>query len=603
MSHAWAKDAAERVAEALEQSLCLPESPRRELLVRATRTCTGALAGPAPDAGAVAVALRNAMMSALVLTSEDAAGQAIAASLGAAYNLALAPLRPARLEAAALPQLVDALHSFTRAEPRTVSVARALFALEDAAIALEDVLELSIDPLDQAEERIASLDEPDPEAPSPERPPRHDWRPEEGVVPDPAPVRLIEERRTLSRAGYHAAVVEQCLDAIATRARDRTNDPFSQREIAEQRILEATDAILASGGACVATVLSWWRRASDSPSAWCSWAAPFVLGSIEGADALLAVREGLESLAPGAFTHAAQAAEALAIVPHPDLPALAVDLAASAHPVARAVGVDMLARAGQLTVDQLRQQVFDANPPVMMAALEAIGRLPAADAAPLVPLLERWIHFPDPTVAWVVARALLRWQHGRPYEELRSNGPLVPILGGRAVELFALVGSRSDVEPLKKLVGKSARTPALFAALGRFGHPGVAPFLLHHLPDDDLGEHAAAALVTLFGAWVEPEAIQNASAWRSALLREKPDPELRYRKGEVWKPRSLAAECASGELSRAEMEPAIDELLLRGRIEWAADLGQWTSGLRPALASLPAATAVCDRSWPASGWA
>ncbi|MEP7120073.1 MAG: hypothetical protein ABJE95_04145 [Byssovorax sp.] len=253
-------------------------------------------------------------------------------------------------------------------------------------------------------------------------------------------------------------------------------------------------------------------------------------------------------------------------------------------------------------MDQLRQHIFDANLPVTIAALRAIGRLPSADGARLMPLLERWMYFPDPTVAWLAARALIRWGDTRPYDDLRNGGRLASILGGRAVELFVLAGSTLDLVPLQALVARAARTPAILAALGRFGHPGVAPFLLHHLADEDLGEHAADALIRLFGPCVDPDTILSAVAWRSAIVALELDPGARCRRGMVWTPAGVVADCSSGELSRAQIEPRLDELAARARIVVPVDLGFWTPETRPMFAALSAAASACDGAWPASGW-
>lgn len=604
MTSPWLDQLKADIATALKSALRLQDSPRRGLLVRALRGCTEAAERPSPDPAALAETLRSAMSPAMVLATDDPEALEIAAALGAAFNKVLAPLRPRRLESAAPPLLKDCLTSVTRDAPRTVSIARDLFTPppepdEEEALGDLDLEEIfDSGELDSPEDIIA----PQEDAPPAERPPHEDWRPLEGAAPEPPPVSLLEERKTLDVAGFHAATIDQCLETIGALARDRVHDPFSNRLVAEQRILAATDAILAVGGGCVATVVAWWARAIESPSPWCSWAAPFALGCIEGADALLAVRHGLEQLAPGAVAHAEQAAEALAITPHAARLTLGIDLVGSPHPVARAVGVDILARAGRLTVDELRPHIFDANLPVMISALRAIGRLPAADGARLVPLLERWMHFPDPAVAWLAAKALICWGDTRPYDDLRNRGRLASILGGRAVELFVLAGSDLDLAPLQALVSRAARTPAILSALGRFGHPGAAPFLLHYLADEDLGEHAADALISLFGPRVEPDALLSAVAWRAAIVALKLDPGARCRRGVAWTPSGVVADCSSGELSRAQIEPRLDELAARVRIDVPVDLGLWTPETRPMFLGLSAAARACDGAWPASGW-
>ena len=141
------------------------------------------------------------------------------------------------------------------------------------------------------------------------------------------PTRVTHRRQVVELPVYrlphlrHAlpyAIVDQCLDAIAAFARDRSAEPLSVRADAERRILARTDAILATGGDCIAMMLDRWARSLESPHAWGTWAAVFVLGSIEGSDALAAVKTGLLRLGPDALDHATQAAEALAVSRHPD---------------------------------------------------------------------------------------------------------------------------------------------------------------------------------------------------------------------------------------------------------------------------------------------
>jgi hypothetical protein len=76
----------------------------------------------------------------------------------------------------------------------------------------------------------------------------------------------------------------------------------------------------------------------------------------------------------------------------------------------------------------------------------------------------------------------------------------------------------------------------MLSALARFGHLGVAPFLSHHLADDELADAAAEALASLFGARVAPSVSSSAPARRRALSALAPDAGILYRGREAWRP-------------------------------------------------------------------
>jgi hypothetical protein len=601
MSEAF-KDVAEKeLTLALRAVRQLAAGPRNRLIEQSLRAALDVATRHPFDPAVLVEAIRNATRPAMVLAAEDPGALAIASALGEALNASLIPLASARLEERPPPRRAEPLAAVTRDLPMCAAIVRAPFSAATEAEHIE-----TLDGADALESAVPEADSgdapPSDEAPRMEREPREDWRPAEAITIEPPVVRLIAPRPTVTVAAFYASIVDQCLDAIAAFARDRSAEPLSFRTDAERRILARTDAILATGGDCIAMILDRWARSLESPHAWGTWAAVFVLGSIEGSDALAAVKAGLLRLGPDAFDHATQAAEALAVSRHPDRAALALDLLTSPHPIARAVGLDLASRGGSLTVDDLRRHLFDGNPAVMIAALVAASRLKAAEAAPLMGLIERWIHFPQADVAWLATRALLRWGNRSPYDEARSGGALVSMLRARALEIFVLAGSKSDLASIERLAGRAARTPTLLSALARFGHPGVGPFLLHHLADDDLGEAAASALVTLFGALVEPDELGNQAAWRAAITRAKPDAGVRLRRGQPWSPMLVAAECTSGELSRRDIALRIDELETRLRVETPVDLALWTIEVQLSLAAFSAAAGRCGSSPSDHGW-
>ncbi|MFO0759554.1 MAG: hypothetical protein U0359_23885 [Byssovorax sp.] len=281
---------------------------------------------------------------------------------------------------------------------------------------------------------------------------------------------------------------------------------------------------------------------------------------------------------------------------------LARDLLRAAHPIARAVGVDVSARAGALPVEELRRHLFDANLPVMRAAIRAAGRLTDEAGAPLAKLLERWLAFPDPDVGWATSLTLLGWGNTAPCDDLRRGGRLAAILGPRAVDILVLRADRDDLPVIEQLVRRSAVSPGTLGALARFGHPGAWAFLGRQLANEDLAEAAEAALVLLFGPCVDPEQGASVAAWRDAIAGLALDPSVRYRGGAPWRPGLLAAACASGDRSRLEIEPDVEELRARRLLVEPIDLSAWTPIVRPRLDALRAAMAKEDTRWPANGW-
>ncbi len=562
--------------------------PGSAALLQALRAATDA------QGGALVASLRAAMAPAAVLATQDEDAIGVLDALGEAYNDALAAIEEPRLALAPPPRLVDALTTVARGEPRTVGLARKPFTPPPPEAPAPEAVVAPATEGDEAPDD-AGLEKTTRRA-------REDWRVTEGVRPDPPAVTLLEPRPSHDVAAWYATISAQALDRIAARARDRTHDLFSARIEAEEGILTATDAVLAAGDDPVASIVRWWRRAADSSLPWSTWAAVFALGSIEGADALLALRHGLLSLPPNAVAHGEQAAEALAVSRHPDRATLAAELVASPHPIARSVGVDLLARAGALNADGLRPHILDPNVPVAVAALRALARLRAEEGAKVARLLERWIHFPDRTVAWHAARTLLRWGNLTPCADVRGGGRLASILGPRALEVLILAGTREDQALVSTMAARAPRTPALLSALARFGHPGVWAFLIHQLDNEDLAEPAAGALATLFGACVDDEARRHGPAWKEAVRRLAPSPEVRYRRGEPWRPGVVATECSAGDLSRAEIEPRLDELGTRAHVEKAVDLAHWTFEARPGLGVFCAAATNQDAAWPRDGW-
>jgi hypothetical protein len=515
--------------------------------------------------------LRRALQSAALLAADGAISAELVAVLGEAYGEALpggtrllakigAPPAPTRLVALRVPS--------------ARWIARAPFSREDAEALVLDA---------------------EPEA-SPDPPPEREAEPA-GPIPalrsskggDPRPVRF-----------FYAGVASHCLDTIARCARQRVQQPLDGVAGTERTLLVACDALAAIGDDVVSLVLETWEGTLDSPSPWQSWAAAAALSSLAGVDALEAVAFGLAKLPFTEALHAAAVAEALAIFNHPELDLFARDLVDHRHPLLRAAGIETLSLRGALTADEVRRLLWDANVPVLLSAVRALGRLPDEEGASLLPILLRWMKFPDPRVAWSAARVLL--QHGRtePLDELRE-GRLRNLAPADALELLVLAGDASDLERMQRLITRIPVGQHELSAIARFGHVGAWTFLLHHLAEGELVDEATSALVTLFGPLTSPEQLDDAAAWKRAILSRGLDTNVRYRRGEPWSPRVVAAEIELGSLSREDVEARFNELQVRAGLAPVAELWRFSAESEPMRKGALAAARKLPA--PPGGWA
>jgi hypothetical protein len=420
--------------------------------------------------------------------------------------------------------------------------------------------------------------------------------------PERPPVVLKSASRPTSVDEFYALVVRDCLESIARFARDRVELAVSERARAEEKTLQSVDAIAAAGRGVVREILEWWRAELEFRGPYSSWAASFALGTFAEPDALCAVKDGLVELPLSAEAHATMAAEALAVAPSEHVPVLARDLLRSAHPISRAVGVEVLSLRQAISPDELAHHLSDVNVVVTAAAARAAGRLDREAAAPLIPRLKRWMHFPHQGVAWAASRALLRWGLLDPYLDIIQGGRLAAILGVKAGEILILAGNEGDAEQLGKILAKEPISPAHLATLSRFGHAGSWAYLLHALGKEELATSAADALRVLFGPKVPDDRALDAGAWRSAIHEARPTPGTRYRRGEPYRPAVVAAECQSGALTRGEIERRLDELAVRAGVVEDVDFTRFAPDVDPMLASFCAAATAADRSYLAGRW-
>jgi hypothetical protein len=107
--------------------------------------------------------------------------------------------------------------------------------------------------------------------------------------------------------------------------------------------------------------------------------------------------------------------------------------------------------------------------------------------------------------------------------------------------------------------------------------------------------------VTLFGPLTTPEQLDDAAAWKRAILARGLDTNVRYRRGEPWSPRVVAAEIELGSLSREDVEARFDELQVRTGLAPVAELWRFSSESEPMRKGALAAARKLPA--PFGGWA
>jgi hypothetical protein len=137
---------------------------------------------------------------------------------------------------------------------------------------------------------------------------------------------------------------------------------------------------------------------------------------------------------------------------------------------------------------------------------------------------------------------------------------------------MVLAGALDELATMQRLVRRVPLSIEVLSAVACFGHPAAWAFLVHGLNRPKLADDEQCALVTLFGPLVTGEHEHDPAAWRDALRRAEIPEGTRWRRGQLSSARVVLAECASGELSRREIELRQDELRTRIGRGVSADL-------------------------------
>jgi HEAT repeat protein len=390
-------------------------------------------------------------------------------------------------------------------------------------------------------------------------------------------------------------LVAQCADTMGMLAEHRAARPMRELAENERQLFAQLDAFAASGGDCVRSMVLFWREHEDDAGK--NLAAALALASLDGIDSLRAVLTEIERLPADAAALVAPLAEALVLAPHPHVGDLLRDLLASESPLARAAAIDALGRRSPLSLAELKPHLEDPEVMVVAAAVRSAGALTPPVGAPLLfPLMGHR----EPAIAWPAARQLLLWGRPEPYFEVRSGR--AEGLGQHALEVLVYAGAAPDLELFERIASRAPASPEQLSAIARFGAPTAWALLSHHLGTEDLAEAAAAALVTLFGERVPTKELEKPAAWRSAIAGGRFDAMTRYRRGEPWRPRAVAAELRRADFPRAEMAVRLDELAIRTGARVDVDLARWAPDVRPALELAAIAFEKADGQYPPGTW-
>jgi hypothetical protein len=415
-------------------------------------------------------------------------------------------------------------------------------------------------------------------------------------------VQLSEDARgePVAIENFHGRIVDQCADAVAMFARQRASLPLASVPETERWIGRQRDAVVSLQADGIGLIAAWWERSMDSADPWKAWAAVFLLGSLGDAASREGIAAALELLEDDDEHRWAAAAEAIALVVPPDSAAFANELLSSSHAATRAVGLDLLARSGALPLDLLKRHFARPDPPVLASAARAATRIGAA--RDLAPELTRCLAVPNRAVAWEAARALTLARLPVAFLKVGDGGRLASTLGSLGVEILILLGDDMDIGTCETLVAGTPMTASLLSAVARYGSVTTWSFLLHYLAEPELIDATVHALRTLFGDLVPDADVTSVSAWRAAIVEAEFNPALRYRRGKPWHPSTVLAECASGTLSRIEVERRIDELRARVRAEVQVDLGLWEPDAHRQLAAFVDHTRARGVAWRPGAW-
>lgn len=316
----------------------------------------------------------------------------------------------------------------------------------------------------------------------------------------PAPAATIEAPPAVSEESFVRERARDCFEEVTMAGMQRIplpGDPWRTSVVIEQRLLASLDLVAGLGPVAVGHVADLYRDSPiKDPSR--AFAVGMILGSIAGRDALGAAEQVVLAGDADAAVLAALG-DALALVPHADLPLALATASRDASVAVRAMAWDVIARRGLRSVDELAAAAHD-KPPVTAVLLEHLALGGFRD-------LPAWLEAlrPSPDPALRAAVNLATALGGVPYASTHLAAAADAPWEGEALDhpavLWAIAGDEQDAAAL---LDRATRAPAPHwcLAVGWAGAAAAIPRLLELLAHEDEAVRVAAggALYRITGA-------------------------------------------------------------------------------------------------------
>lgn len=430
-------------------------------------------------------------------------------------------------------------------------------------------------------------------------------------------------------------LARDCMEDVAILSglrRLNEDEPWPSVSRFEDRLLAALDALVsltvpAPGAQPAGDVLEQLLEYAMEPSfidPGRTFARAFVLGSIEGEDAIRALIVGLRQSHP--LTYAAQR-EALSLAPSPLIDRAMEALLGDSDPLLVKLGLDVLRARRKVTLALSAPLLHHPDPRVLEAAIRSLSAAEPREGA--IAAIERAVSEGlDDRAALSAAESLLLLgsQSGLSLvkraldEESAAPGALPEDVRQAYVRLLALAGGPESAALLLNSVTHES-SGAL--AIGWFGHADlVAPLLVKLRAGNEvrrsIGPYptpfevaAAQALVRITGVYIENQAEElnitlsiDAEEWALAWeeRRERFQPGVKYRFGKPYHPgASLDELCDEAAPPDVRWNAALEAAIASGR-SWAFEPDDWVARQYAEIEGMRLFFREASGAYPAGEW-